>query len=134
MTFSICNLRLTELILIFRCPIPCFSMEWGRIDVADCSDDGTTFPSPAMTGSEMFEYFDKEFGFSEDQVTSYDECQLQCDQTWRNLATLTKCQSTFGNFLCVILYLGKFRTQFGKCFMLLSEFLLSKWPNMKKIM
>lgn len=51
------------------CPVPCFSMQWGRKDAANgCSRDASELPSPTMTGDQMFNYFYREFGFSKDQV------------------------------------------------------------------
>ncbi len=49
-----------------RCPLPSFTLRWGRTDTTDCSD--AVLPSPTMTGDEMFTYFETYFGFSRDQV------------------------------------------------------------------
>jgi len=52
------------------CPVPCFPMQWGRIDSKDCSNDNSILPSPTMTGDAMYAYFDKEFGFTKNQVVA----------------------------------------------------------------
>ena len=52
------------------CPVPCFAMKWGRKDAVDCSNDASELPSPTMTGTQMFTYFNNEFGFSKNQVVA----------------------------------------------------------------
>jgi Peroxidase len=52
------------------CPVPCFSMQWGRIDSLNCSNDASVLPNPAMTGDAMFAYFANEFGFTKNQVVA----------------------------------------------------------------
>jgi len=52
------------------CPVPCFSMQWGRTDTANCSNDNSQLPSPKMTGDQMFAYFATQFGFTKNQVVA----------------------------------------------------------------
>jgi Peroxidase len=52
------------------CPVPSFTMQWGRIDAKDCSRDNSVLPNPAMTGDAMFAYFANEFGFTKNQVVA----------------------------------------------------------------
>ncbi len=42
-------------------------MQWGRVDADTCLDE-PELPSPTMTSTEMFAYFQEEFGFSKTQV------------------------------------------------------------------
>jgi len=50
------------------CPVPCFALQWGRTDSTECSGD--ELPSPTMTGDQMFAYFEREFGFTKNQVVA----------------------------------------------------------------
>ncbi len=54
--------------MLLRCPLPCFTLQWGRVDVTDCSTSEPALPSPTMTGDAMFDYFKSGFGFSRSQV------------------------------------------------------------------
>ena len=65
-TFGLKNLTL--FLHVTRCPVPCFNLQWGRTDAAECSTTEPALPSPTMTGDQMFDYYEAQFGFSRAQV------------------------------------------------------------------
>lgn len=50
--------------------MPCFALQWGRVDATDCSTSEPALPAATLTGDEMFDYFQTGFGFSRAQVRS----------------------------------------------------------------
>ena len=53
--------------LVCRCPLPCTALKWGRTDADTCTDE-PALPSPTMTSTAMYAYFEEEFGFNVTQV------------------------------------------------------------------
>jgi len=51
------------------CPIPCMTLQWGRVDAATCTDE-PPLPSPTMTSTGLFSYFQQQFGFTRAQVVT----------------------------------------------------------------
>ena len=60
-------------ILVCRCPVPCFGLKWGRVDVTSCSKTEPALPSPKMTWAAMFTYFQTQFGFTNAQVCLWEK-------------------------------------------------------------
>ena len=57
---------------------------------------------------------------------------VQCDQIWRNFATLAKVYKSLANFWWFIFYLANCTAHFGNFMTFWANFHCCKWPNTEK--